>query len=251
MTRLYSRWSRVYHDMYRSIFDYRRDFLRFKSILKKYRCKSLLELGCGSGNLAPYFLSAGYQYTGLDIAQAMLAIARKETPDARFIQSDMRRFSLRKKVDAVLVTGRSFSYMTRNQDMLDALEAIHKALKPKGILIFDNFEAARIFTNFQPRLREDIRREDRRFTRLSERIPDLRTGWTWRWNATYLVDDGLRREEFQDRSILRAFTPDEVRLFLALTGFEPLRIRTQAVTTLTIARKYDSHRLGRKDASYA
>lgn len=242
MTRLYSKWARVYHDMYQSIFNYRTDFLRFKSILERYRCKSVLELGCGSGSLAPYFLSAGYQYTGLDIARAMLAIARKETPDARFVQGDMRGFSVRKKVDAVLVAGRSFSYMTTNQDVLAALGSIHKALNPGGILIFDNFEAVRIFTNFQNRIRDDIRVEGRRFIRQSDQSQDLRTGWTWKWDATYVVDDGRRKQKFRDRSVLRAFTPDEVRLFLALAGFETLRISWQSVTMLTVARKFDSNR---------
>jgi predicted TPR repeat methyltransferase len=150
MTRLYSKWALVYHEMYQSIFDYRKDSLRFQSILKKYHCKSVLELGCGTGMLAPYFLSAGYRYKGLDSSRAMLAIARKQTPEAHFIQADMRRFSLRKKMDAVLVPGRTFSYMTTNQDMLAALSAIHKALKRKGILIFDSFEASRNIHELPP-----------------------------------------------------------------------------------------------------
>jgi SAM-dependent methyltransferase len=77
MTILYSKLATIYHDMYPSIFDYKADFLRFKSVLEKHHCKSVLQLGCSTGNFATYFLSAGYQYTGLDIAPAMLAIARR------------------------------------------------------------------------------------------------------------------------------------------------------------------------------
>ena len=237
MTRLYTRWAGVYHEMYQSIFDYRKDSLRFQSILKKYRCKSVLELACGSGNLAPYFLKAGYRYTGLDLAREMLAIARKETPDARFIRGDLRRFSVREKADAVLIAGRSFSYMTTNREVLDALRSIHRALQPGGILIFDHFDASAIFTRFQKRMREDIRRDDRRFIRRSDNSPNLTTGWTWNWNATYVVDNGGRKQAFQDRSVLRAFTPDEMRLFLTLEGFEPLTTRRRGATILTVARK--------------
>jgi SAM-dependent methyltransferase len=223
--------------MYQSIFDYPRYFLRFQSVLEKYGCKSVLEAGCGSGNLAPYFLSAGYQYLGLDMAPEMLAIARAETPKARFMQGDMRRFALRKKVDAVLIAGRSFSYMTTNQDVLAALGSIHKALKPGGFLIFDNFEASRIFPNFQKRIRQEVRRGPRTFVRVSELSRNLGTGWTWNWDATYIIDDGRKKQKFLDRSVLRAFTPDELRLFLGLTGFDTLRISRRGVDIFTIAQK--------------
>ncbi len=236
MTTLYSRWARVYHEMYQSIFDYPKYFRRFHKILEKYGCKSVLEAGCGSGNLAPLFLSAGYQYLGLDAAEAMLAIAREENPQARFIQGDMRRFSVRKKVDAVLIGGRSFSYMTTNQDVMGALGSIHRALKPEGILVFDNFEASRIFTDFKERIRQEVRRGDQRFVRVSELSRNLATGWTWNWDATYVVEGG-KKQKFRDRSVLRAFTPDELRLFLALAGFDTLRIKRVGVDIFTVARK--------------
>ena len=237
MTTLYSKWATVYHEMYQSIFDYPKYFRRFRKILEEYGCKSVLEVGCGSGNLAPCFLSAGYQYLGLDAAEAMLAIAREKNPRARFMHGDMRKFSVRKKVDAVLIGGRSFSYMTSNRDVMGALGSIHRALKPAGILVFDNFEASRIFTNFQPRIRQEVRRGDRRFVRVSELSRNLAAGWTWNWDATYAVDGGGKRTKFRDRSVLRAFTPDELRLFLSLAGFDTLRVSRAGVDIFTVAQK--------------
>lgn len=237
MTKLYTKWAWVYRDMYRSIFDYRKQFLRFKSILEKHGCRSVLELGCGPGNLAPYFLSAGYQYTGLDIAEEMVAIARQDHPDARFLQGDMRRFSVPGKADGVLVAGRSFAYMTGNRDVLQALGSMRKALKPNGILIFDAFDAEGIFTGFRERMREDVRYGGRRFVRESRLSKNLEGGWTWNWDARYVVHDGRRKQRFRTRSVLRAFTPDELRLFLALAGFKTLGIRRRGVTLLAVARR--------------
>ena len=54
------------YEMYQSIFDYWRQFRECHTILKKHAAKSVLELGCGAGNLAPYFLKAGYNCTGMD-----------------------------------------------------------------------------------------------------------------------------------------------------------------------------------------
>lgn len=237
MTQLYTKWAWVYREMYESIFDYRKEFLRFKSILKKYGCKSVLELGCGAGSMAPYFIAAGYRCTGLDAAREMLAIAEKEHPEACFIRGDMRRFVARNEVDAVLVAGRSFAYMIGNQDVLQALRSIRKALRPGGILILDNFDAAEVFRNFRNHLRDDIRRDGRRFVRESKLSPNLETGWTWNWDARYTVDDGRRKWKFRDQSVLRAFTRDELRLFLSLAGFETLRASRRAAVLLTVAQK--------------
>jgi SAM-dependent methyltransferase len=251
MTILYSKLARIYHDMYQSIFDYKADFRRFRSILEKHHCNSVLQLGCGSGNLAPHFLSAGYQYIGLDIAPAMLAIARKQTPDARFVQGDMRRFSIRKKVDAVLIAGRSFTYMTTNRDVRAALRCIHRALKPAGTLILDNFEASAIFTNFQERTSHVVRRDGQSFLRKSRQSMNFDTGWTWIWEADYTLDDGQQKRKFHDRSVLRAFTPDELRLFLVLTGFERLRQSRQGQTMLTVAQKSSQTTKGQSAAKAA
>lgn len=237
MTKLYARWAWIYREMYQSIFDCRKEFGRFRSALERYGCESVLELGCGTGGLAPYFLAAGYTYTGVDLSREMLTIAQREHPKARFAHGDMRRFSVPRKVDSVLVAGRSFAHLSRNQDVLAALRSIHKALKPGGILIFDNFDARKIFTKFRKRTRQNIRREGRRFVRESRLTPNLKTGWTWNWDARYVVHDELRKRRFRDRSLLRAFTPDELRLFLTLAGFETLRMSRRGAVMLAVARK--------------
>jgi len=54
------------------------------------------------GKPGAYFLEGGYDYTGLDATPAMLMIAAREVPGARFVRGDMRRFSFPRKCDAVL-----------------------------------------------------------------------------------------------------------------------------------------------------
>ena len=57
MSKLYSKLARIYHEMYQSIFDYKKEFQFYNRWLKKYKVHRVLEIGCGSGNLAPYFLT--------------------------------------------------------------------------------------------------------------------------------------------------------------------------------------------------
>jgi SAM-dependent methyltransferase len=220
MTQLYSRLASVYHEMYQSIFDYAAAFRFFDDHLKKYHCHSILEIGCGSGNLAPYFIENGYAYSGLDIAEEMLKIARDLYPDVNFIQGDMRDFRSSQSFDAVIISGRSFTYMTTNLDVLNALNSIHKCLKPDGIFIFDNFNAETIFLNFKPEAVLTIERGTTRYKRISHSSRNLQTGWTWNWQATYHIQrEGEVEEVIDDESILRAFTGQELALFLKLSEF--------------------------------
>jgi len=228
--------------MYQSLFDYRLEFRRYNSVLKKHDCHSVLEIGCGAGNLAGYFLDNGYNYTGMDVARAMLRIAESEAPSARFVHGDMRRFAFRRKFDAVLIGGRSFSYMTTNADVRSALHSIRNVLKPGGILIFDNFDAETIFNDFHRRLSDKVKKGAKTFTRHSERSLNLKTGWTWNWNAVYVVEDGQKKRTYHDRSVLRAFTRDELRLFLTLAGFTPLRFTRGSATIHAVARRNRSFR---------
>ncbi|HLJ44677.1 MAG TPA: class I SAM-dependent methyltransferase [Bryobacteraceae bacterium] len=236
MTILYTKLAHVYHEMYQSIFDYRKDFRQWDSILKRYGSKRVLELGCGAGDLAKYFLRAGYVYTGMDLAQPMIDIARRETPEARFVCGDMRRFSLARKFDAVVIGGRSFTYMTANDDVQNALRCIRRALKAGGILAFDNFAAERIFETLPRRSTERIVFGEKIITRRSKTWANLGGGWTWNWDAAYMVRAEGKTRTFRDSCVLRAFTRDELQLFLSLAGFTPVRLKRSGAVILTVAK---------------
>ena len=235
MTKLYTQMAEIYHEMYQSIFDYDEEFRTAHRILRPYAAKRVLEIGCGAGNLAGRFAAAGYDYTGMDSAKPMLRIARRENPKARFLDGDMRRFSVRKKFDAVVIGGRSFTYMTSNADVMSTLRCVHRSLRPKGLLAFDNFNATAVFQDLSRPLRDEVRVDEKIITRFSKRTMDLGTGWTWNWDATYVIKDGPRQQTLRDHSVLRAFTADELRLFLLLTGFTPLRVRAHGSVILVLA----------------
>lgn len=235
MTTLYTRLAETYHEMYRSLFNYDKEFRTVHGILRAHSAKTVLEIGCGAGNLAGRFAEAGYDYTGMDLAGPMLRIARRDNPDALFLHGDMRQFKVRKKFDAVVVGGRSFTYMTSNGDVLAALQSIRRALRPKGVLVFDNFNATMIFKDLSRPVRDEVRVGGKTISRASKRTMNLTTGWTWNWDATYVIKDGRGQRTFRDHSVLRAFTRDELELFLLLAGFAPVRFRRQGSVILVVA----------------
>ena len=227
--------------MYQTIFDYEEEFKFYEAMLKEYNCHKILELGCGSGNLAKYFLRSGYDYTGVDLYDSMLEIAAKVEPAARFIQGDMRQLNFENEFDAVIIAGRSFTYMTKNDDVDKALKTIYQSLKENGKLIFDNFDAGKIFGNFN---REEIifetEFENRKYKRVSKNSMNLETGWTWNWQATYYIMENNKIKTVRDNSILRAFTEDELRLFLKINQFEVIKI-TKEYSAIKMVTKKCTH----------
>lgn len=234
MTQLYTTLARIYHEMYQHIFDYDEEYRFYDDLLRRNRCQKILEVGCGSGMLARRFLANGYDYTGLDVAEEMLVIARVETQQDVFVQSDMRDLRFSNEFDAVLITGRSLAYVTDNKGIIDTLTGIHNALKEKGLFVFGIFEANAIFDNFGD-FEQTIELPDKRIQRISHLEKNLETGWTWDWHARYVIESDGKVTGYEDKTTLRGFTKDEILLFLKLTGFDVLELQEEnkAMTLIT------------------
>src|SRR5579864_4187654 len=54
----------------------------------------VVELGCGSGIGARELVRAGYQVFGVDISPAMIRLARRRAPGAKFVGGSMLRVKL-------------------------------------------------------------------------------------------------------------------------------------------------------------
>lgn len=236
MTQLYSTLASIYHEMYQHVFDYDKEFDFYDSILKKHNCTKVLEVGCGTGMLARRFLKNGYNYLGLDLYNEMLDIARVETKSDSFIQCDMRKVSFERQFDSVLITGRSLAYVTENKGILDTLTGVHRSLKDKGLFVFGVFEANGIFDNFND-FEQTIEHNTKRIRRINKLKKNLETGWTYDWHAKYIIEEDGKTTEYDDKTTLRAFTNDEILLFLKLTGFQVKEIINEEKAITIIAEK--------------
>ncbi len=234
MTQLYSKLANLYHEMYEHVFDYDQEYAFYDALLKKHKGRKILEVGCGSGMLARRFMTGGYDYLGLDLYHEMLDIARAETGSDRFVQCDMRKINFDRQFDAVLITGRSLAYVTENMGIVDTMQGIHKALKDHGLFVFGVFNAPEIFENFND-FEQHYETKSGKITRKSQLEMNLATGWTYDWTAQYIVESHGKTEVFDDLTTLRAFTEDEILLFLTLTGFICKEVIREAKTFTLIA----------------
>jgi SAM-dependent methyltransferase len=101
---------------------------------------SVVELGCGSGVTARRLTDAGHDAVGIDQSAALIALARRRAPRARFRVGSFVTEPL-PECDAVLAIGEVFNYLFDEGNTVAALPGlfarIHAALHPGGLLVFD------------------------------------------------------------------------------------------------------------------
>ena len=222
MVNLYNSLAAVYEAMYKTFINYEEEFSLYQQLLIKYNCKSVVEIGCGTGNLASMFIADGFDYTGMDISENMLAIAKKNNPECVFLQSNMQNFMLPQPVASAIITGRTISYLLTNKEVSDSIAAINKNLAANGIVCFDFIDA----NKFIPQIKkESILHKavdgDKKFERESFWSVNLSHSWTFDWRSFFYeeLNDGRLIKIGEDNSTIRAFTKDEIILFLQLGGF--------------------------------
>jgi SAM-dependent methyltransferase len=232
MKDIYDKHAEVYEAMYRSFMNYPAEYAYYHKILKKYKCKSLLELGCGTGNLASLLLQHPYQYIGLDNSESMLKRARKKLPQHLFIKSKMQKFTLPVKVDACIFTGRTSSYLKTNSDVKKTLDAINGNLETGGIVVFDVINAPLFIKKISNKKKSihEAKYKGKHYYRESCWIYNPMQLWSFDWISVYYekLKGGKKKKLFDENSTLRSFSKEDMQLFLELSGFKVLKITPKA-----------------------
>jgi SAM-dependent methyltransferase len=107
----------------------------------------VIDLGCGSGILAQALSAAGYDVLGIDISEAMVALARQRVPNGQFRVQSLLEADLPPCV-AVAAIGECCNYLFDRSNTMRGLlrlfRRIYAALAPGGLLVFDVAEPGRI-----------------------------------------------------------------------------------------------------------
>ncbi len=105
--------------------------------------QTLLDLCCGTGQLALYFLERGYRVTGIDLSEPMLDCARANTSmfvqagQARFVQGDASSYTLDTPVGLAVSSFDALNHLPSLDALRDCFACTHAATVPGGTFIFD------------------------------------------------------------------------------------------------------------------
>lgn len=112
-------------------------------ILQKLPAKAnILDLCCGTGQLAHVLTERGYDVTGLDGSEEMLRYASDNAPVVQFIQADARFFKLPGIYHAVISVFDSLNHILKREELTKVFRNVYNTLQPGGLFFFDlNMEA--------------------------------------------------------------------------------------------------------------
>lgn len=103
----------------------------------------VLDLCCGTGQLALHFLEQGYPVTGIDLSEHMLQYAREnasayvESGQARFVQADAADFSLDQRFGLVASTFDALNHLESEEALQACFRSVFAVLLDGAYFIFD------------------------------------------------------------------------------------------------------------------
>jgi len=117
--------SKVWHTMAASYFS-SKEIIAVQKELKKLKCKTVVDIGCGSGEWCELLLD---DYTGVDISKKLIKQCKKKYPDKKFINSDI--LSLSDKIDKKFDIAFTFTCFlhVRPEEIKENIKALKKVAK--------------------------------------------------------------------------------------------------------------------------
>jgi len=183
--------------------------------------RRILDIACGTGQLAVYFLEQGYEVVGLDLSSAMLAHAREnarayiEQSKARFVEADAADFTMDERFGLVVSTFDALNHLPDFDDLEGCFASTADVLEPGGWFIFD------LNTRFGLQRWGGISvQEEEDLVLITRGVVSEQEGRAYTQISGFLRrDDGLY-ERFSEVAYNTIFALDDVALALQDAGFD-------------------------------
>ncbi|WP_372712754.1 class I SAM-dependent methyltransferase [Ilyobacter sp.] len=138
---MYQEFAKVY-DKFMEFADYDgwHDFVSYVIEGNNPNAKTLLDLGCGTGEVLKRFVGE-YECTGVDLSEEMLSVAEDKLKNldknVQLLCQNMKDLSLDRKYDIVISLFDTVNHLVSIGDLEKLFEKIKKHLETDGVYIFD------------------------------------------------------------------------------------------------------------------
>ncbi|QHS22829.1 class I SAM-dependent methyltransferase [Virgibacillus sp. MSP4-1] len=107
--------------------------------LKQYRPEaySVVDIGCGTGEISIRLADLHYEVTGMDLSEEMLSIAQNKSTNVTWVHQDIRSFESPVRYDVAISFCDVLNYITEEEEIQKSFLQIYKQLQKDGLFVFD------------------------------------------------------------------------------------------------------------------
>ena len=136
---MFSASAEFYDLIYSAFKDYEAEAAQIANLLRHLnpRCRTVLDVACGTGEHARLLAADGFAVDGLDLDPAFVRIARQKHTAGRFFEADMSDFHLPHRYDAVTCLFSSIGYLRTLDRVARALTCFRAHLAPGGVIVVE------------------------------------------------------------------------------------------------------------------
>jgi SAM-dependent methyltransferase len=186
----------------------------------------ILDLCCGTGQMAHELSSRGYKITGLDGSREMLKFAGQNAPRVKFILDDARSFKLPAEFDSVISVFDSLNHILKVEEITSVFYNVYDCLKPGGFFLFDMTMKQQFVKNFQGYYGIA---EDNMVALLNQHYHSRKHTGTIDFTVFLLEDNNWKRTDF--KMTQKWYSLKEILSALKSAGFNEVNTYTFTVET--------------------
>jgi 2-polyprenyl-3-methyl-5-hydroxy-6-metoxy-1,4-benzoquinol methylase len=191
--------------------------------LNNAKALKILDVGCGTGRHSIELARRGYDVTGIDLSESMLAKARENASNANldidFLKCDARDLPFTGEFDvAIMLCEAGFPLMETDEMNYEILKNVSKSLKSNGKLIFTTLNGLfPLFHSVKDFFETASGEENAKYRDNSFDLMTFRDH-----NITELVDDAGNKMTLDCNE--RYYVPSEISWLLKSLGFRKIEI---------------------------
>lgn len=185
--------------------------------------KRILDVGCGTGELANRLLENDYEVVGVDLSEEMLMIAQEKTAGKiPLFMQDMRELEGLGEFDCVAILCDSLNYLDNLSEVKETFIRVKEHLVDDGIFIFDVHSVLKFKEQFN----------DKTYAESGEDINFIWNAWEGDEENSVIHDmsffvldeESGMYERFDEEHYQKTFEVEQYKAVIAESGFELLEV---------------------------
>ena len=220
----YERFAIVYDQLMQDI-PYNQYVNWVKSHAPHEHYPKLLDIGCGTGTLSLLFHQEGYNVSGIDLSEDMLAVAYERLqahgvtiPLFTMSMNELEGFT---ELDVVTIPIDSINYVVQADAVIETLKRIYDCLREGGQLFFDVHSLFKMDDIF---MESPFTYDDGEITYLWYTEPGEFEHSVYHQMAFFLKEDSGLFERFDEEHFQRTFPVDVYVKWLKEIGFTHIEV---------------------------